>query len=80
MRVTAAGMRNVLCDDVYVVHLGNRSFGPLGLKPGEESMRRLLSRHPDYLDGVQDFIANDPLAARRAEILAELERAGLRLG
>jgi len=79
MRVRAAGMRNVLCDDVYVVHLGGRSFGPLGLKPDAGSMERLLSRHPSYLELVQDFIAGDPLAARRREILEALERAGVRL-
>ena len=54
--------------------------GPLGLKPGEDSMRRLLSRHPDYLEQVQAFIAADPLAARRQAIVEALDRAGCRLG
>lgn len=72
-------MRNVLCDDVYVAHLGNRSFGPIGLKPDETSMQRLLSRHPDYLELVTAFIRDDPLAARRAEVLAALDRAGVAL-
>ena len=80
MRARAAGLRNVLCDDVYIVHLGGRSFGPLGLKPDEDSMQRLLSRHSDYLEQVQVFIAEDPLACRRQEILDALDRAGLRLG
>jgi len=80
MRAQAAGMRNVLCDDVYVVHLGGRSFGPLGLKPGDDSMQRLLSRHPGYLEQVQVFIAADPLAPRRRAILDALDRAGCRLG
>jgi GT2 family glycosyltransferase len=79
MRARDAGMRNVLCDDVYVVHLGGRSFGPLGVKPGEDSMRRLLSRHPGYLEQVQDFIAADPLAERRRAILEALDRAGVSL-
>lgn len=79
MRARDAGMRNVLCDDVYVVHLGGRSFGPLGVKPGEESMRRLLSRHPGYLEQVQAFIAADPLAERRRAILEALDRAGVPL-
>jgi len=79
MRVRAAGMRNVLCDDVYVVHLGGASFGPLGLKPDAGSMERLLSRHPDYLQQVQAFIAADPLAERRQSILDALGRAGVRL-
>jgi GT2 family glycosyltransferase len=79
LRAQDAGLRNVLCDDVYVVHLGGRSFGPLGLKPGADSMRRLLSRHPDYLERVQAFIAADPLAGRRRAIVDALDRAGVRL-
>jgi GT2 family glycosyltransferase len=80
MRACAAGLRNVLCDDVYVAHLGGRSFGPLGLKPDEGSMQRLLSRHPRYLELVQAFIADDPLSGRRRAILEALDRAGVRLG
>lgn len=79
MRARAAGLRNVLCDDVYVVHLGNRSFGPLGRRPDEESMQRLLQRHPDYLERVQDFIRDDPLRQRRRILLDALERAGVRM-
>jgi GT2 family glycosyltransferase len=73
MRAQRAGLRNVLCDDVFVVHLGGRSFGPLGLRPDESTMQRLLSRHPAYLEQVQEFIAADPLAARREELLRALE-------
>lgn len=80
MRARAAGLRNVLCDDVYVVHLGGRSFGPLGLRPGADSMRRLLDLHPGYLELVQAFIAEDPLAARRRAVLDALDRAGVSLG
>ena len=76
MRAQAAGLRNVLCDDVYVVHLGGRSFGPLGLKPDEASMQRLLALHPAYLQQVQEFIRSDPLAQRRDELLAALAGAG----
>ena len=42
-------------------------------------MRRLLSRHPGYLEQVQAFIAADPLAGRRGAILDALDRAGVRL-
>ncbi len=75
MRAQQAGLRNVLCDDVYVVHLGGRSFGPLGLKPGESTMQRLLSRHPEYLRQVEEFITSDPLAGRREELLKALYKA-----
>jgi GT2 family glycosyltransferase len=76
-RAARLGLRNVLCDDVYVVHLGGRSFGPAGLRPDESSMQRLLSKHPDYLARVQAFIAADPLSARRTEILRQLDLAGV---
>lgn len=75
MRAQRAGLRNVLCDDVYVVHLGGRSFEPLGLKPDEASMQRLLARHPGYLEQVEAFIASDPLAERREELLKALNQA-----
>jgi len=79
-RAVQKGMRNVLCDDVYVAHLGGRSFGPTGLRPDESSMQRLLSLHPDYLGCVEAFIAADPLASRRKEIIDALDRAGVSLG
>ena len=72
-------MRNVLCDNAYVVHHGSASFGPIGLKPDEHSMQRLLNKHPDYQCKVSEFIKNDPLAPRREEILACLDVAGVSL-
>jgi GT2 family glycosyltransferase len=80
MRAAQAGMRNVLCDDVYVVHLGNRSFGPEGLQPDENSMNRLLSRHPGYLERVTEFISADPLSARRQALLDALGSAAVMMG
>lgn len=76
-RAEQAGMRNVLCDNAYVVHHGGASFKPLGLKPDENSMQRLLAKHPDYQQKVAEFIKADPLAPRRQEILACLERSGV---
>ncbi len=76
-RAEQAGLRNVLCDDAYVVHHGGASFGPLGLKPDESSLQRLLAKHPDYQRKVSEFIQTDPLAPRRQEILDCLQRAGL---
>ena len=40
-------------------------------------MARLLSRHPDYLQLIQSFIADDPLAERRDELVTALQQAGL---
>lgn len=78
MRARAAGWRNVLCDDSYVVHIGGASFGPTGLRPGGEAMVRLLALHPDYNELVMDFISRDPLAARRQAIADQLELSAVR--
>jgi len=69
MRASAAGWRHVICDHAYVAHHGNASFGPLGLAPGGAAMETLLERHPDYLERVRAFIAADPMAERRREIV-----------
>ncbi len=73
-RAEQANLLNVLCDDAYVVHHGGASFSPLGLKPDEQSMQRLLNKHPDYQNKVAEFIRTDPLKARRQEILTCLKR------
>ncbi len=69
LRASAAGWRHVLCDDAFVAHQGNASFGPLGLGPGGQAMTTLLARYPDYLSRVSAFIEADPMAARRAAIV-----------
>ena len=79
-RAEQAGLRNVLCDDAYVVHHGGASFGPLGLKPDEDSMQKLLAKHPDYLRKVSEFIKTDPLQPRRQQILDCLERTAVGMG
>lgn len=73
MRAAGFGFRNVLCDDAYVVHHGGGSFAPLGLQPDEHSMRRLLQKHPAYQEQISEFIRRDPLAGRRATVVACLE-------
>ena len=75
MRAKAAGYRNVLCDDAYVVHLGNQSFAELGLQPGGENLQRLLQRYPHYNELIADFIQRDPLRARRDELIRAIRRA-----
>lgn len=77
MRARERGLRNVLCDDTYVVHRGGSSFGPLGLRPDQNSMARLLDRHPDYQQLVSAFIEEDPLAPIRERLVAGLIAAGL---
>lgn len=74
-RAAGHGWRNVLCDDAYVAHVGNVSFGALGLGPGGENAARLSARYPDYNRRVAEFIAADPIRARREAILARLGAA-----
>ena len=66
MRAAAAGFRNVLCDDAFVLHRGGRSFE--GMRPAlaERNLPLLLERHPGYVDLVQRYIAADPIAPLRA--------------
>ncbi len=77
-RAAAHGWRNVLADDCYVVHAGGGSFAPLGLRPGGGNLARLLARYPRYNSAVAEFIASDPLAARRARVSERYRE--LRLG
>jgi len=79
-RAEQTGLRNVLCDDTFVVHHGGASFGPLGLKPDEQSMQKLLAKHPDYLRKVSEFIKSDPLEPRRQQILDCLGRTAVGMG
>ena len=78
LRARAAGLRNVLCGDVYVVHQGGQSFGPLGLSPDEASMQRLLERHPGYQQEISEYVASDPLAAHRQAVSQAVLDAGVR--
>jgi GT2 family glycosyltransferase len=74
-RAAGHGWRNVLCDNAFVAHVGNVSFGALGLGPGGGNAARLSARYPDYNRLVADFIAADPFRARREAILAHLGAA-----
>ncbi len=74
LRATKAGLNNIVCDNIYVVHVGNQSFSDLGIKPDENSMKRLLEKHPDYLKLIHEFIDNDPLAEVRMEILKKISQ------
>ena len=77
MRARHAGYRNVLCDDTFVAHIGNRSFDAKTETLKARNMLRLLEKHPDYQNIVQCFIAADPIAPIRAAASARLARAAL---
>jgi GT2 family glycosyltransferase len=79
MRARALGMKNVLCDNAFVAHVGGSSFRAFGLQPDSASMERLLAKHPGYLALVEDFIDRDPLSIRRRALIDAVQRkhAGL---
>jgi len=69
MRIKQSGLKNILCDNAYVTHLGNESFRDLGLKPNEETMKRLLEKHPNYIQLISQYIKKNPLIKLRKDIL-----------
>jgi len=73
LRVVQAGLKNLVCDNAYVGHIGNQSFRDFGVEPNEQSMQRLLEKHPDYLELIQEFIHKDPLSTIRNNILETLK-------
>lgn len=74
LRAARRGYVHVLDDATFVFHEGSRSFG----RRREDRLRRgerlVLSRYPDYLKNVADFIKADPLASARTRVLDELKR------
>ncbi|VAW34904.1 hypothetical protein MNBD_GAMMA01-2172 [hydrothermal vent metagenome] len=79
MRVVAAGLTNILCDNAYVAHIGNQSFNDLGLQPNEKTMYRLLQKHPKYGQMIQTYIDSDPLAEVRTDILSLIKQKNTEL-
>jgi GT2 family glycosyltransferase len=65
LRAAKAGWRNVLADNAFVVHTGERSFAGRKAEVAQRNMAVLLERHPHYMDMVREFIAADPLRAIR---------------
>ena len=74
LRAHAAGFRNVLCDDAFVLHTGGRSFEGAKEALGVRNTAILLERHPAYLDTVRDYIGRDPLKSLREAALTAYDR------
>jgi len=72
LRAARAGWRNVLADNAFVVHTGERSFTGQKALLGERNMALLLDRHPHYLDMVRGYIAADPARPLREAAAARL--------
>ena len=66
MRAAAAGWRNVVADDAFVLHTGGRSFEKQKDALVPKNTATLLERHPTYLAVVREYVAADPLGPLRA--------------
>jgi O-antigen biosynthesis protein len=71
LRAAAAGYRNVLCEDAFVLHLGGSSFGDKRAELANRNTALLLERHPGYDDLVHSYIAADPLRPLRELALTQ---------
>jgi GT2 family glycosyltransferase/glycosyltransferase involved in cell wall biosynthesis len=71
LRAAAAGYRNVLCEDAFVLHLGGSSFGNKRAELADRNTALLLERYPDYNDLVDSYIAADPLRPLREFALTQ---------
>lgn len=67
-RAAAAGLRNVLCADLFVYHEGAVSFGDDRKALMRHAERQLVARYPDYGQLVANFIATDPLRHFRSAV------------
>lgn len=75
MRAAAAGWRNVLCDDAFVLHTGGRSFEKQKDALVPKNTATLLARHPSYLALVHEYVAKDPLSPLRDAASIALDAA-----
>ena len=67
-RAAALGWANLLAADIFVFHEGGVSFSEERFSLQQKAMGILLERHPDYLEIVMAFIAQDPPSALRRKI------------
>lgn len=76
MRALGLGFEIACCDDTYVHHAGEASFGEVeGIGSARERNRRLLERRwPAYRPGVSAWMRANPLRGRIERINAECER------
>ncbi|HEX6795812.1 MAG TPA: glycosyltransferase [Casimicrobiaceae bacterium] len=81
LRAAAAGFRNVLADDVFVVHTGGRSFEGRKDELGGRNLALLERLHPHYPAMVRDYVADDPLRPLReaARLRLDLETPARRV-
>jgi GT2 family glycosyltransferase/glycosyltransferase involved in cell wall biosynthesis len=75
MRARDAGWRHVAAPDVFVSHVGGRSFGVTKTALVARNLRVLNHMHPGYDALIQAFIKSDPLARARRNLDVERLRS-----
>ena len=78
MQAVQAGYRNVLCEDTFILHVGNSSFDSKKAALAQRNMQLLLAKHPSYLQQVSAFIAADTLKPFRDMAYSFLNLQGAR--
>jgi glycosyltransferase involved in cell wall biosynthesis len=68
LRAAAKGWRSLIAEDVFVRHTGAVSFARSAPRLRRSGMDALVSRHPQYEDQVDAFLARDSLAEARVRI------------
>lgn len=68
-RAEQAGWRNVHSANCFVYHKGAVSFGKENSPRVAAAMKLLDAKHPQYHQAVQDYVALDPAAQKRAQIV-----------
>jgi GT2 family glycosyltransferase/glycosyltransferase involved in cell wall biosynthesis len=68
LRARRLGWRHVAALDLFVAHVGGRSFGPAKASLTKHNGRILNRLHPGYDALIGAFIARDPLAVARRRI------------
>lgn len=68
LRAARRGYVHVLDDATFVFHEGSRSFGRSREHHIQRGERLVLSRHPNYLRDVAEFIKKDPIAPARTRV------------
>ncbi len=68
LRATRAGWRHLLATDIYVRHLGTRSFGADRPALYDRNLRLLNLRYPGYDADIQAFLKVDPAHPARRRL------------
>lgn len=76
LRAEALGWRNLMAADTFVYHQGSLSFAEDRHELMQSAAAAILTRYPDYMDRVNDFVHRDPIAHLRERVDAARTELG----